>query len=118
MGGARMGELSSALSSSRKGSAANIGVMNTTATAREARSRNLARLRKLTIGIAALGMAATSGFGFLAAAASTGAAATTATTAYTTAATTSSSSTSSSTTTSAPAVTTSTGSAHVSSGGS
>lgn len=126
-----MGEVSSALSSGRKGSAPTIRGMNTTDTAREARSRNLARLRKLTIGTAALGMAATSGFGFLAAATYTGQTAVAATTAYTTSATTSSSASSTTTTAAspaatpaatttvtAPAVTSSSSGGHVSSGGS
>jgi hypothetical protein len=92
--------------------------MNTTATAREARTRNLARLRKLTIGTAALSVAATSGFGWLAAMSTVSAS--TATTAYTT--TSASASTTSSSTTSrataAPKVTSVVGTSHVSSGGS
>jgi hypothetical protein len=117
-----MGEVSSALSLSRKGSAQTIRGMNTTDTAREARSRNLARLRRLTIGTAAISVAATSGFGFLAAATYTGAT-TSGATAYTTSSTasTSSTTTTAATTTTAnaaPAVTSTSGSSHVSSGGS
>ena len=41
--------------------------MNATDNGREARSRAARRLRKLTIGTAALGVAATGGFGWLAA---------------------------------------------------
>ncbi len=41
--------------------------MNTADNGREARSRNLQRLRTITIGTAALGVAATGGFGWLAA---------------------------------------------------
>jgi hypothetical protein len=89
--------------------------MNTTATAREARTRNLARLRKLTIGTAALSVAATGGFGWLAAMSTASA-----TTAYTTtnksASTTSSSTTAKAAT--APTVTSVSRTAHVSSGGS
>jgi hypothetical protein len=91
--------------------------MNTTATALEARTRNLARLRKLTIGTAALSVAATSGFGWLAAMSTVSA---TNTTAYTTK-NRSSSTTSSSTTakaTAAPRVSSVSGTVHVSSGGS
>ncbi len=102
-------------------------------TAREARSRNLARLRKLTIGTAALGVAATSGFGWLAAMTYTGTV-TAATTAYTSsvastaAGTTSGAATTSttaaatsaatSTATAAPTVSSTSGTAYVSSGGS
>lgn len=98
--------------------------MNAIDKAREDRSRNLARLRKLTIGTAALGVAATSGFGYLAAVATAGtstAASTTAvvtTTTATTPASTTTTSTTATSTTSAPTVTTSSGAAHVSSGGS
>lgn len=92
--------------------------MNTNTTAREARTRNLARLRKLTIGTAALSVAATSGFGWLAAMAT--APASTATTAYTTTntstPTTSSSATSRAAT--APTATSIFGPGYVSSGGS
>jgi ATP phosphoribosyltransferase len=97
--------------------------MNAIDSAREARSRNLARLRKLTIGTAALGVAATSGFGWLAAMTYTGAVADAAT-AYTTTATTGSATTSAAATPSAAptatttTVTSSSGVAHVSSGGS
>jgi hypothetical protein len=87
--------------------------MNTTATAREARTRNLARLRTLTIGTAVLGVAATTGFGYLAAVTYGGAAATTATTAATTATTNGTSFFGTATT-----VTTTTRKGHVSSGGS
>ena len=59
--------------------------MNTTTTAREARTRNLARLRTLTIGTAVLGVAATTGFGYVAAMSYSGVTTTTATTAATTA---------------------------------
>ena len=118
-----MGEVSSRASPSRKAGAPTIRGMNTTDTAREARTRNLARLRKLTIGTAALGVAATTGFGYLAAMSYDGTTTTAATTAYTTtasAATTTSTTTSSTTssTTSAPAVTSTTSTAHTSSGGS
>jgi hypothetical protein len=95
--------------------------MNTNTTAREARTRNLARLRKLTIGTTALSVAATSGFVWLAAMTTVSAStAKTAATAYTTtnASNSSTSSTSSSTTATAPAVTSIFGTAHVSSGGS
>jgi hypothetical protein len=103
--------------------------MNATDLPREARSRNLARLRKLTIGTAALGVAATSGFGWLAAMTYAGATTTATTTAYTTAsgATTTSTMTSTSAASSsspvssavsAPAVTSSSGFGHVTSGGS
>jgi len=88
--------------------------------ARQARSRNLARLRRLTIGTAALGVAATSGFGYLAAMTYTGTT-TAATAAYTTTGTAATATPSSSTTssaTSAPTVTPTTSTAHVSSGGS
>ena len=44
-----------------------MGPMNTIDAAREARSRNLARLRTMTIGTAAVGVAAAGGFGWLAA---------------------------------------------------
>lgn len=111
--------------------------MNAYDAAREARSRNLARLNNLTIGTAALAVAATAGFGWVAAMTYTGAAttATTATTASsaavanvatgtstgaaTTSSTTTSTTTSSGTsTTTAPAVSAVSGTAHVSSGGS
>ncbi len=107
--------------------------MNTTDTAREARTRNLARLRKLTIGTAALGMAATSGFSFLAAATYAGHATASAATAYTTsvaatapsgvtsgttANTSGTTASTSGTTFTAPAVTSTSGFGHVSSGGS
>jgi len=88
--------------------------------ARQARSRNLARLRRLTIGTAALGVAATSGFGYLAAMNYTGTT-TAATAAYTTTGTAATATPSSSTTssaTSAPTITPTTSTAHVSSGGS
>jgi len=117
-----MGEVSSALSSSRKGSTPTIRDMNAIDAAREARSRNLARLRKLTIGTAALAVAATSCFGFLAAATYTGQTTTAAITAYTSTGTssssTSSAATGAATSTSATAVRSSSGLAHVSSGGS
>jgi hypothetical protein len=89
--------------------------MNNTNTAREARTRNLARLRKLTIGTAALSVAATSGFGWLAA--MTSASTTTATTAYTTT-NTSTSTNSTSRAVTAPRVTTTSRTSHVSTGGS
>jgi hypothetical protein len=96
--------------------------MNAIDKAREDRSRNLARLRKLTIGTAALGVAATTGFGYLAAmtydgttAGTTALVSTTSTTATTSSTTTSSTSSS---TTAAPTVTTSSGTAHAASGGS
>ncbi len=89
--------------------------MNAIDKARGDRSRNLARLRKLTIGTAALGVAATSGFGYLAAMTYTGTTSSPAT-AYVTAAT--SSSTTSPSTTLGPAVATAVGRGHVSSGGS
>ena len=101
--------------------------MNTTDTAREARTRNLARLRKLTIGTAALGVAATSGFGYLAAMSYAGTTTTATTTAYTTtanaattttSATTSTTSSTTSSATAAPTVSSTTSTAHVSSGGS
>ncbi len=94
--------------------------MNTTDTAREARSRNLARLRKMTIGTAALSVAAVSGFGFLAAATYTGTAATTAytTTVSTTGTVSSSAATTTTAATSAPVVTAGSGFGHASSGGS
>lgn len=91
--------------------------MNTNTTAREARTRNLARLRKLTVGTAALSVAATSGFGWLAAM-------TTASPSTTTAHTTTNTSMSSTSRTptsraaTAPTVTSVFGAAHVSSGGS
>jgi hypothetical protein len=125
-----MGEVSSALSSSRKGSDRTIRVMNANDTAREARSRNLARLRRLTIGTAALSVAATGAFSFLAAATYTGSITSAVTAAYTTsgAAGSSSSSTTtsgatlasgtSSTAATTPAVTSGSGVAHVASGGS
>ena len=123
-----MGEVSSRASPSRKAGAPTIRDMNTTDTAREARTRNLARLRKLTIGTAALGVAATTGFGYLASMTFDGTTTTAATTAYTTAAnaattttSTSTTSTTSSTTssaTSAPTVTSTTSTAHTSTGGS
>ncbi len=92
--------------------------MNTNTTAREARTRNLARLRKLTIGTAALSVAATSGFGWLAAMST--ASASTATTAYTTtkASVSRTSSATTPTATTAPTVTSVFGTSHVSSGGS
>jgi len=100
--------------------------MNTTDSRLEARSRNLDRLRKLTIGTAALGVAATSGFGWLAAMSYTGTT-TAVTTAYTTTAASGASTTTaaatttstSSTTTTTPTVTSASGTtAHVVSGGS
>jgi ATP phosphoribosyltransferase len=103
-----------------KGFAPDHSGMNAIETAREARSQNLARLRKLTIGTAALSVAATSGFGWLAAMST--AAASSATTAYTTTTTTSASTatsgTSSTSTTTAPTVGSVFGQAHVTSGGS
>jgi hypothetical protein len=91
--------------------------MNTNQMAREARTRNLARLRKLTIGTAALSVAATSGFGWLAAMSTVSAS--TATTAYTTTKTsTANASTTAVTATAAPAVTSVVGTSHVASGGS
>jgi hypothetical protein len=128
----RMWNVSFGLSHSRKGCGPTIRGMHDIDTAREARSRNLARLRKLTIGTAALGVAATSGFGWLAAMTYTGTV-NAATTAYTStvssaaAGTTSSGSgstanaatgaTTSSSAVTAPTVTVS-GTAHVASGGS
>lgn len=94
--------------------------MNATDTAREARSRNLARLRKLTIGTAALSVAAMSGFGWLAAM-STAAAASASTAAVSTVTTQAATNVGSATslgTTSAPTVTSVFGTSHVSSGGS
>lgn len=91
--------------------------MNTTAIAREARTRNLARLRTLTIGTAALSVAAASGFGWLAAM-STASASTA--TAYTSTSG-STSNTSASTTVrsnTVPTVTSVVGTSHVRSGGS
>lgn len=97
--------------------------MNATDTAREARSRNLARLRKLTIGTAALSVAATSGFGWLAAmstAASAAASSSTITAAAAANASTTSGTASSTLfgTAVAPATGSISGTAHVSSGGS
>jgi hypothetical protein len=91
--------------------------MNTNEKAREARVRASGRLRRMTIGTAIIGIAATGGFGALAAVTYDGtpAAAATSTTAITTTGTTATSSTA---TKAAPAVTTTTGVAHVSSGGS
>ena len=92
--------------------------MNTSDIAREARSRNLARLRKLTIGTAALSVAATSGFGWLAAMSTVSAS--TATTAYTSTNATTSGTASASTSraVTAPTVTSVVGTSHVSTGGS
>ncbi|HEY5628113.1 MAG TPA: hypothetical protein VIR16_01255 [Candidatus Limnocylindrales bacterium] len=92
--------------------------MNTNQMAREARTRNLARLRKLTIGTAALSVAATSGFGWLAAMSTVSAS--TAATAYTTTktSTANASTTAAVTATAAPAVTSVVGTSHVASGGS
>jgi hypothetical protein len=93
--------------------------MNAIDTAREARSRNLARLRKLTIGTAALGVAATSGLGWLAAMTYTGSTtAATAVYAATSGGTTPSSTTPAPLSAASPTVTSSSGSAHVASGGS
>ncbi|HEY4752816.1 MAG TPA: hypothetical protein VIH37_05980 [Candidatus Limnocylindrales bacterium] len=50
-----------------KGGAATMKGMNAIDAAREARSRNLARLRTMTIGTAAVSVAAAGGFGWLAA---------------------------------------------------
>ena len=50
-----------------KGGAATMEGMNAIDAAREARSRNLARLRTMTIGTAAVSVAAAGGFGWLAA---------------------------------------------------
>jgi hypothetical protein len=50
-----------------KGGAATMERMNAIDAAREARSRNLARLRTMTIGTAAVSVAAAGGFGWLAA---------------------------------------------------
>jgi hypothetical protein len=105
--------------------------MNANENGREARARNAKRLRKLTIGTAILGVAATGGFGALAAVTYDGTTAAT-TIAYTTAATGSTTGTTSApatgtatpagtttaTATAAPAVTTTTGTAHVSTGSS
>ena len=115
-----MGERSSGASPSRKAGGPTIRGMNTTDTAREARTRNLARLRKLTIGTAALGVAATTGFGYLAAMSYDGTTTTAATTAYMTTASAATATTSTTTTsaTSAPAVTSTTSAAHTSTGGS
>jgi len=88
--------------------------MNAIDTAREARSRNLARLRTMTIGTAALSVAATAGFGWLAAV-STASSPAVVTTAYTTSAnaaitTGTSTSGAASTATAAPTVTAAAGS--------
>lgn len=96
--------------------------MNATDNGREARSRAARRLRKLTIGTAALGMAATGGFGWLAAVTYSGSttAATAAFTVPSTASTTVGATTSgaSGTTTTVPTVTAAQGNAHASTGGS
>ena len=109
--------------------------MNATDNGREARSRATRRLRRLTIGTAALGVAATGGFGWLAAMTYDGAAVTATTTTTTTtvtnpaatgsattstpAGTTSSSSTSTTYgTVTVPTVQAASGPAHASTGGS
>jgi hypothetical protein len=98
--------------------------MNATDNGREARSRAARRLRKLTIGTAALGVAATGGFGWLAAVTYSGATTSVTTAAITmpaatSAATGATSSTTSGTTTAAvPSVTAAQGIAHASTGGS
>ena len=86
--------------------------MNTNENRREARVRATMRLRKLTIGTAIIGIAATGGFGALAAVTYGGAFTTSFTTTGTTANTTRT------TAQSAPGVGTTTRTAHVSSGGS
>jgi len=88
--------------------------MNAIDSAREARSQNLARLRKLTIGTAALAVTATSGFGWLAAMTYAGATTSATTTAFATTSTTSGTTSA----VAAPAITSTTSAAHVSSGGS
>ena len=93
--------------------------MNAIDKAREDRSRNLARLRKLTIGTAAIGVAATTGFTYLAAVTYAGTTTTSAAAVSTAAATTAStSSLSTGFFGFAPSVGSSSGFAHVSSGGS
>ena len=93
--------------------------MNTNENGREARVRAARRLRKLTIGTAIMGVAATGGFGALAAVTYDGASNTALTTTAATGTTSAGSTTTTTTTTqAAPTVTTTTGTAHVSSGGS
>ncbi len=92
--------------------------MNAIDKAREDRSRNLARLRKLTIGTAAIGVAAMTGFTYLAAVTYAGATSHTAAVSTAAATTASTSSLSTGFFGFAPSVGSSSGFAHVSSGGS
>jgi hypothetical protein len=92
--------------------------MTTNDNGRRDRVRATRRLHNLTIGTALLGVAATGGFGALAAITYNGAAKTTATTATTAFTTTGSATTTATAAPTSPAVTTTTGTAHVTTGGS
>jgi hypothetical protein len=96
--------------------------MNANDNGREARVRAAKRLRTITIGTTILGVAATGGFGALAAVTYHGTTTTATLASTTTAATTTTSGTTTTTTTTtatqAPAVTTTTGTGHVSTGSS
>ncbi len=92
--------------------------MNAIDKAREDRSRNLARLRRLTIGTAAIGVAATTGFTYLAAVTYAGTTTSAAAVSAAGATTASTSSAAAGLFSLAPSVGASTGFAHVSSGGS